>query len=157
MVIELCTCNWGVLGLTKLPPHYHYMAGLAKFQDGREEWLAGALGANGELFEQREFIKMSVAWDRAELVKFINGIGDDAWTIPESHRPVCPLNGKQCSSWTCVFDVCIDPADTPSGNYKRNVWKALSGQWMWSCSCGAHGEEAIQKVDDHTHLRTPPR
>lgn len=34
---------------------------------------------------------------------------DDPWLVPPDHRPTCPLNGRPCTSWTCLVDVCVDP------------------------------------------------
>jgi hypothetical protein len=31
------------------------------------------------------------------------------WLVPPEHRPICPLNGKPCTSWTCLVDVCDRP------------------------------------------------
>lgn len=30
-----------------------------------------------------------------------------SWIIPKSHRPSCPISNKPCTSWSCVFDVCV--------------------------------------------------
>ena len=69
MVIVMCKCDWGT-GV-KLPPHYHYTAGLVEMPNGRREWVPGALGRNGQQAEQREFIHLEVGWDRDELEAFI--------------------------------------------------------------------------------------
>lgn len=33
----------------------------------------------------------------------------DPWVIPLEHRPTCPADGKPCTSWTCLVDVCEKP------------------------------------------------
>lgn len=32
---------------------------------------------------------------------------DRHWIIPKSHRPTCPVSNNACTSWSCVFDVCV--------------------------------------------------
>lgn len=71
MMILLCECNWQIPGLDKLPPHYHYVAGRVKMPNGEEEWIAGAISANGDQCEQREFIHLETKWDHAELEAFV--------------------------------------------------------------------------------------
>lgn len=74
MVIELCECGWGIPGL-KLPPHYHYTAGLLEVDKyGKEKWLHGTISINGRELEQREFIEVKWKWDRETLIDFLRSV-----------------------------------------------------------------------------------
>lgn len=69
MITELCECNWGVAGIAKLPPHYHYQAGRLP---GGDEWLPGLISANGvDAEEHREFIYIQGGWDRGSVMEWL--------------------------------------------------------------------------------------
>lgn len=40
------------------------------------------------------------------LEKLAEALGP--WTILPEHRPTCPADGRPCTSWTCLVEVCVD-------------------------------------------------
>lgn len=76
----------------------------------------------------------------------------DAWTIPENQRPMCPLSGKACTSWTCLVDVCAERGDErPATEVERlrvqvSVESKISRDIL-EAMCKRHGLSLISPFD----------
>jgi len=75
-------------------------------------WLA-ALCLMTETYKEQWLAAAAVLRDHA--TKFEDQAkkapSSDHWTVPSEHRPSCPLDGRPCTSWTCLVDVCDRPRD----------------------------------------------
>ena len=64
MVIILCRCNWGIPGVTELPPHQHYAWALVRHNGIEFKMHAHdvALNPKLEVLDQDEDLIISINW-----------------------------------------------------------------------------------------------